>query len=106
MGARPRSSRRTSIFNAQAIASHTAILEGMGLGSVADVMSAEPTTLPFEVAELVRKNSHMAVGVKFRFLRIRVGRVKYQLEPSRALPWFDSYADQDRTIRMFLRNAG
>jgi hypothetical protein len=25
---------------------------------------------------------------------------------SRALPWFESYADQDRTIRMFLRNAG
>jgi hypothetical protein len=27
-------------------------------------------------------------------------------DPSRALPWFESYADQDRTIRMFLRNAG
>jgi hypothetical protein len=34
----------------------------------ADVMSGEPTMLPFEVAELVWKNSHMAVGVKFHFL--------------------------------------
>jgi nitrate reductase gamma subunit len=30
----------------------------------------------------------------------------YPAPTSRALPWFESYADQDWTIRMFLRNAG
>jgi hypothetical protein len=51
------------------------------------------TGVNFFAAELVAK-------------RLALLRELVPAATSRALPWFESYADQDRTIRMFLRNAG
>jgi hypothetical protein len=57
-------------------------------------------------------SARSSIATHARLLRARVHDIapihnrRAELLTSRALPWFESYADQDRTIRMFLRNAG